>query len=87
MKYQVYLKSCGNIDYGQSPFMEVAPSQLVDSDTIQGCQEAVCEYIDDNDLGSGNWCGGQVYEEGVGYIGRVAYNGRFFSNDTEYGKE
>ena len=33
------------------------------------------EFIDEHDLGGGNWSGGEVYEEGT-LVARVSYNGR-----------
>lgn len=87
MKYIVMCKSCGNPDLGECPYEEIALPMFVQTNTIEECSEAVREYIKDNNLGSGQWCGGQVYEEKVGYIGRISYNGKFWSKDTEYGKE
>ena len=87
MKYIVMLRSCGDIDYGECPYEEIAPPIFVQTDSIEKCSEAVREYIEDNNLGSGQWCGGQVYEEEVGYIGKISYNGKFWNKDTEYGKE
>lgn len=87
MKYIVFLWSCGNIDYGECPYEEIAPHQFVHAKSIEECSNIVRSYIEDNCIGSGQWRGGQVYEENVGYIGRISYNGRFWSKDTEYGKE
>lgn len=87
MKYIVALIAHGNIDYGECPYEEVAPSSFAHAETIEECSEKVRNYIEDYCIGSGQWCGGQVYEEKVGYIGKISYNGRFWSRDTEYGKE
>ena len=87
MQYIVVLRSCGNIDHNECPYEEVAPSKFVHTETIEECSEKVRNYIEDYCLGSGQWCGGQVYQEEVGYIGRISYNGRFWGKDTEYGKE
>lgn len=87
MQYIVILRSCGNIDHNENPYEEVAPFSFALSDSIEGCSEKVTNYIEDYCLGSGQWCGGRVYQEDVGYIGRISYNGRFWSKDTEYGKE
>lgn len=87
MKYIVFLRSCGNIDYGECPYEEIAPPQFVHAKSIEECSKIVRSYIENNCLGSGQWCGGQIYEEKVGYIGRISYNGRFWNKDTEYGKE
>ncbi len=42
---------------------------------------AICrKYIDDNELGGGNWTGGQVFE-GPTQLARVSYNGRVWAMD------
>ena len=87
MKYIVFLRSCGNPDLGECPYEEIVPPQFVQAASIEECSEVVRNYIEDNNLGSGQWCGGQVYEEEVGYIGKISYNGKFWDKDTEYGKE
>lgn len=63
--------------------------EIVDCDVDEaGSQVSFSSVVvQDNCLGSGQWCGGQVYQEKVGYIGRCSYNGRFWSKDTEYGRE
>ena len=35
------------------------------------------KYIEDYDIGSGNWIGGQVYDDDGNLIGQIHYNGRF----------
>lgn len=40
---------------------------------------AVCQkFISDNQLGSGNWTGGDVKDNGVS-VARISYNGRIWS--------
>jgi hypothetical protein len=82
MKYTVILRSCEECGYG-----EVSPPCFAHAKTIEECSRRVRNYIEDYGLGSSQWCGGQVFEEEVGYIGKISYNGRFWSKDTEYGKE
>lgn len=86
--YEVKLSSCGNIDIGQNPSKPLfgVPSISYQFDSIEECQSSVRDYIDKYDLGSGNWSGGNVYENGK-YIGLISYNGRFWEKDTKYGKE
>lgn len=43
---------------------------------------AVCgRYITKNDLGGGNWTGGQVFDDTCKQIARVSYNGRVWDNE------
>lgn len=38
------------------------------------------EYIHDNELGAGNWAGGQVFK-GTQQVARISYNGRVWGMD------
>ena len=87
MKYIVFLRSCGNVDMGECVYEEIAPPYFAHAESIERCAQRVRNYIEDYGLGSGQWRGGQVYEEKVGYIGKISYNGKFHGKDTEYGKE
>ena len=52
------------------------------NDAIRACRQ----YISRNELGCGNWTGGDVFNNGE-YIGRISYNGRFWQSTHEYGKQ
>ena len=55
---------------------------------VNGINEAIrtCRgYIRLNELGGGNWTGGEVFNNGE-YIGRISYNGKFWQSTHEYGK-
>lgn len=80
--YKVTLSACGNIDHNENPYSNIVngeevSSQEVECDSIKKCQEAVLKYIDDNDLGSGNWTGGDVIKNNK-VVGYISYNGRFW---------
>ena len=79
MSYTVKLNTCGNIDYGQNPYepMYGVPSYTFKCQTIEECVQEVRRYIELFNIGSGNWTGGQVYDENDNLIGRIHYNGRF----------
>ena len=79
MSYIVNLKTCGNIDYGENPYepMFGVPSCTVECQTIEECRKKVREYIEEYNIGSGNWIGGQVYDVNDNVIGQIYYNGRF----------
>jgi len=78
------LESCGNPDYGQDPerrLMGVTGSFVV-VDTLEEAQVKCRAFIDDNELGSGNWAGGLVFanDHPIAY---VSYNGRLWTGETE----
>ena len=83
--YQIVLASCGNPDRGQNPNESISPTKIVVVNSIEECQVVVSKYVDDYDLGAGNYAGGQVYQDGD-YIGRVSYNGRFWDKYSKYGR-
>lgn len=53
---------------------------LVKVSTIEEAKAVVREFIDDNDLGGGNFTGGNLYSNGE-KIGHISYNGRLWNND------
>ncbi len=74
----VKLSSVGNPDFGQNPRR---PLPGVKSHTIGVVDFAdasrVCqEYIKTNNLGGGNWNGGEITNEAGETVGHVSYNGR-----------
>ena len=79
MRYTVTLGAYGNIDHGENPYkaLQGVFQGTKQAETIEELQQIVRTYIDDNDLGSGNWSGGDVFEDGK-KIGRISYNGRWW---------
>ena len=77
--YTVKLSTCGNPDFNQNPYEPLygVPKRVIKATSIEECQQIVRNYIDFYDLGSGNWIGGQVYDENDNLIGRIHYNGSF----------
>ena len=80
-KYKVNLDTVGNPDHGENPFRPLGgvESRVVDVDSIEEAQRVVRQYIEENDLGGGNWAGGKVWrtEDNV-CVGEISYNGRFW---------
>src|SRR5579859_1371534 len=73
---QVRLASVGNIDRAQDPSRPL-PGLRNQTATVASLEEAsaACrKFISDNDLGGGNWSGGQI-TDGETVIGQVSYNG------------
>ena len=83
MKYTVTLSAHGNPDRRQDPNSEIADSYVTEADSIEECQKAVRWYIDTFCIGSGNWTGGAVYEDGE-QSGYISYNGRYWPKGSEY---
>lgn len=85
MMYAVELKSVGNIDHGENPNAPVpgVPDQMMVCTSIEDCQQCVEEYIEEYDLGAGNWAGGNVYEYLGKLIGYISYNGRFWPKEEK----
>ena len=77
--FLVELKSVGNPDFRQDPN---APLFGCESDkkkvisSLWEASEAVGKFILDNDLGAGNWAGGDVFNKEGKVIARISYNGR-----------
>ncbi|TJY57390.1 hypothetical protein E4T66_18460 [Sinimarinibacterium sp. CAU 1509] len=49
-------------------------------ETLADASRAVRSYITRNNLGSGNWAGGEVYQ-GPELVARISYNGRIWGLD------
>ena len=85
MIYSVRLASCGNPDRGQNPFEPLygVPSERAYTASIEECQQRVREYIEEYNLGGGNWSGGDVYDGLGNLIGNISYNGRFWPKEEK----
>lgn len=83
----VELKSVGNPDFNQDPnkpLYGAEPNKNLKVKNLKEAKEACLKFIEDNDLGSGNWAGGRVYE-GKNLIARVSYNGRVWDGEYSLG--
>ena len=82
MEYEVYLENCGNPDHGQDPNRSLPGTESgfwVPAETPQDAAKIVRDYIDENDLGGGNWAGGEVrHLESKVTAGKISYNGRYW---------
>lgn len=48
--------------------------------SIEEASDVCCNFIDENDLGGGNWSGGNVFRDGE-MVARISYNGRIWNPD------
>lgn len=83
-KFSVTLSSVGNPDYGQNPNRSLPglKNSKVAVKTKQEASDACRKFIDDNQLGGGNWSGGDIFSEG-NLVARVSYNGRVWHPDID----
>ena len=61
------------------------PEKRVKVDSLEEARDVVMNFIRNNDLGSGNWTGGAVYQNGE-QIATISYNGRVWEGDTKSGQ-
>ncbi len=79
---ELLLKSCGNPDYYQDPNRPICPTLKVQVDTLKIASDRCREYIKEENLGGGNWIGGQVTENNI-QIAKISYNGRVWDNEGQ----
>ena len=89
-RYTVTLSSEGNPDFGQNPNQPLwgcEPNQSKQVDTIEEASKACQQFIHNNDLGAGNWSGGQLMDNQLGkQIGQISYNGRVWDMNPDWQK-
>ena len=75
-RYTVILANCGNPDRGQDASRRLPGTvrKVVAVDDFPAASKACRDYIEENDLGGGNWTGGDIRENGK-VIAKVSYNG------------
>jgi hypothetical protein len=86
--YVLTLEAWGNPDHRQDPDQLVAPRKKVTVHALNEGAKIVEDYIDQNQLGGGNWGGraGQLFtKDGGAYVGRYSYNTRFWPWDNTDG--
>lgn len=82
----VVCKSVGNPDFGQNPLESISFPLLYPVESLSEASNVCRLYIQENDLGGGNWVGGQVYDVTGKMVAYISYNGRVWSdsdNSTE----
>ncbi len=78
MRYTVRLASVGNPDLRQDPMRPISDCKMVEVSSLAEASRVCRAYIVDNELGKGNWCGGQVHDGNGHQVARVSYNGRIW---------
>lgn len=80
--YTVSLASCGNPDFGQDLTQSMSGAEK--TTRVSSMREAslVCrEYIEEHQLGGGNWTGGQITKNGR-IVAYVSYSGRVWEHEV-----
>lgn len=82
-RYEIFLSSVGNPDRGQNPeepLWSAGPAYWSPVLNAREASEAALEYIGKNELGGGNWAGGQVRCTVLKRpVAQVSYNGRVWA--------
>lgn len=82
---KVTLSSVGNPDFRQDPTRPIygcEPNKTVEVASYKEASEKCIEFITNNDLGSGNWSGGDILDEKGKVIAVVSYNGKVWKGST-----
>ncbi|MDK9702513.1 MAG: hypothetical protein OEL20_05190 [Sulfuritalea sp.] len=75
---KVTLRSLGNPDHGQDPSRPLygVRNKTAKADSMAKASALCRAYIEENDLGAGNWAGGAVTDATGKLVATVCYNGR-----------
>lgn len=77
--FRVLLASVGNPDYGQNPsapLEDAEPDRWQSAGSVGEAAGACSAFINENNLGAGNWAGGEVQDVSGKVVARISYNGR-----------
>jgi hypothetical protein len=90
-QFKVYLATCGNIDHDEDPDEKLygaAENRWVPVRSLKEASKFCREFIDSEELGSGNWAGGQVVESNSGkMVAAISYNGRVWLPEASVGEQ
>lgn len=85
MALKVYLSNVGNPDRFQDPDRPLPGTRSgywVEVADIESASKACRDYIDENDLGGGNWPRAEVRDLATDEVlGHISYNGRFWEEE------
>lgn len=82
---KVTLASVGNPDFRQDPTKPMygcEPNKEVEVATFKEASIVCSNFIHENDLGSGNWAGGDIKDDSGKVIAVVSYNGKVWKGSS-----
>ncbi len=79
-KLFVKLSSCVNPDRSVSDTNKKIKAILKEVNTLLEASNVCRKFIEENELGSGNWDGGEISDGEGKFIARVSYNGRVWKD-------
>jgi DNA repair protein RadC len=84
--YEVTLSASPNPDFDMDSHEATIsiPEKRVKVSSLGEARSVVMKFIRDNDLGGGNWTGGEVYKDGQ-RVATISYNGRVWEGNTSSG--
>lgn len=79
---KVSLGSTSNPDFPRdSQIGKIIQNHFVEVDSLLDAQTKCLQFIEDNDLGGGNWIGGSVFDSKK-KIAQISYNGRIHNESN-----
>lgn len=79
-RFCVVLSAYGDIDRGGNPGFPICQGRVEKLSALAEIPGVCREYISENNLGAGQWAGGQVFKGGK-QIAEASYNGRVRDSD------
>lgn len=86
---KVLLSSVGNPDFRQDPtkpLWSAEENRVVEIETFEDASVECISFIHHNQLGGGNWNGGDITDDNGKLIAYVSYNGRVWAVEEGQGK-
>ena len=82
-KYSITTQVCGNIDHGQDPTVPPYGVDIVElsGHDLETLHNKVRDWIDDNDIGGGNWMNPALRANGK-VIGYMSYNSCIWTSSS-----
>ena len=80
----VKLEAKPNHDYDHSDYRALIniKAHTVKVSSLREASQICRKFIDDNELGGGNWTGGDITDDEGDLIGYVSYNGRVWKDHS-----
>lgn len=76
---RVLLKACPNPDHGQYGSMGI-PAVKVPVANLEEAVKKCREFLEEENLGGGNWAGGDVFDAKDKKIAYISFNGRVWKS-------